>query len=201
MKREKWIFEQWIFLDPSKPHSKAKLAIDLHSFVYWGGPCMPKLVTAVTAAPYLNADWFCAVCSWQRQTKVDGEREGGWFLELTGNSAHDQQSSSPCKILLLHRFLGPFLFTAASVFAITWKRITPREDRYSLHSFKTGALYNLVEWNNRAVIEIRKGKRKIYLLWPSERWTFTLIAFFFPKKGFHLCLVAFTYLNKRGTNF
>lgn len=162
---------------------------------------MPKLVTAVTAAPYLNADWFCAVCSWQRQTKVDGEREGGWLLELTVSGAHDQQSSSPCKILLLHRFLGPFLSTPAGVFAIRWKRITHREDCYFLHSFKKGPLCNLVEWNKGAVTEVRKGKRKIYLLWPSEGWTLSLITFFFLKKGFHLCLVAFTDLNKKGTDF
>lgn len=67
---------------PFGPHSKAKLAIDLHLFVYYGRLLHAKIGRCRDGCPYLNADWFCASCGQPRQNQGWWERGGGWLSEV-----------------------------------------------------------------------------------------------------------------------
>lgn len=94
---------------PFEPHSKAKLAIDLHLFVYYGRLLLAKIGRCRDGCPYLNADWFCASCGQPRQTKVDGRGEEDDCLRLLSCipavDAHEQWSRDPHRADALASFL------------------------------------------------------------------------------------------------
>lgn len=165
---------------PFEPHSKAKLAIDLHLFVYYGRLLHAKIGGCCDGRPYLSTDWFCACCGQTHQAKVDGRGDavthlGSWCTRAAERGSTRAHLLASCLWLnISHEIL-------CSCHHLK-RESRYEEEGYSIHPFDaidTGR----VEWwaappaaKNTGIVWGNKRKESSYCDQVRENQPFLLLA-------------------------